>query len=571
MDSAPALPLAHDRSYQAAKSALFTLQSNAASIQAWVKTRREDLHASLLPEIRYYLSLLDVDATQLSSVHIAGTKGSTGAMVESILRNHGAKTGFFSSPHLISPRERIRINGRSISEEDFARYFWHVWDTLHNNVCEEYPPAPSFFRFISVMCFYVFAAEKVDVAVMEVGLGGRTDATNVVGLPGLASCGITALGYDHQKVLGETLGEIAFEKAGILKESVPAFTLPQTPEAMGVIRRRAKEVGVSHLRVVEPLTDAHMRGEPLSLSGEHQRLNSALACHLALSWLQKHPQFWPPAERDLCSSAPPQPLPASFTPAATDPLPVPLPSLIRSGLSNCYWPGRCQTVTRPSVYPRTTFYVDGAHTPESVRACLSWFSPKDDSKTVNILIFGTSRDRDSARLLAQFESYLLVTSSSEHLFRHALFTALHTHPSEDAVVESSQKTARSTWIQLLRKQSALRGASGVGSSFPPSSSVSSSTGSSLLADTAEYQLSIEQSLQRVRALIQHYPDSDIRVLVVGSLYLVGGLIDLLDVPTEISFSSSSSTSSAPPSSSSFASSYRPPSPSSRDQRVSQNI
>lgn len=111
----------------------------------------------------------------LSAVHIAGTKGkgSTCAFLESILRHSGYKTGFYSSPHLVSVRERIALNGKPISHELFARHFWECWDRLQSTMTPEHPEMPSYFRFLTLMAFKVFLEEKVDIAIIETGVGGR--------------------------------------------------------------------------------------------------------------------------------------------------------------------------------------------------------------------------------------------------------------------------------------------------------------------------------------------------------------------------------------------------------------
>ncbi len=161
-------------------------------------------------------------------------KGSTCAFTESILRQYGLKTGFFSSPHLVSVTERIRINGQPLSQEKFAQHFWQVYDKLEDK--------PAYFKFLTVMAFNVFIEEKVDVAVIEVGIGGAFDSTNVIERP--ICVGITLLDFDHVKVLGNTIEEIAWHKAGIMKPGTVAFANPNQPEsALITLQERAKEIG----------------------------------------------------------------------------------------------------------------------------------------------------------------------------------------------------------------------------------------------------------------------------------------------------------------------------------------
>ncbi|KAF4316856.1 hypothetical protein BBO99_00006307 [Phytophthora kernoviae] len=181
----------------------------------------------------------------LSVVHVAGTKGkgSTCAMVERILRQAGYKTGLFTSPHLVTPCERFRINGKPIADDVFLRHFNAVWDGLEQTQDQSgpYPPMAWFFRFLTLMALHLFVDEQVDVVILEVGLGGRLDATNVFRKP--VVCGVSTLDLDHTRVLGETLDLIAYAKAGIFKPGVPSFTTAQEPIAMEMLEKCASETG----------------------------------------------------------------------------------------------------------------------------------------------------------------------------------------------------------------------------------------------------------------------------------------------------------------------------------------
>ncbi|XP_043716526.1 folylpolyglutamate synthase-like isoform X3 [Telopea speciosissima] len=192
-----------------------------------------------------YLKMLELDGpiSQMKVIHVAGTKGkgSTCTFTESILRNCGFHTGLFTSPHLIDVRERFRLDGMDISQEKFLAYFWSCWDRLKEKTNDDVP-MPTYFRFLALLAFKIFSAEQVDVAILEVGLGGKFDATNVVQAP--IVCGISSLGYDHTEILGHTLGEISGEKAGIFKHGVPAFTVPQPDEAMTVLKKAASELDI---------------------------------------------------------------------------------------------------------------------------------------------------------------------------------------------------------------------------------------------------------------------------------------------------------------------------------------
>lgn len=160
----------------------------------------------------------NLNLSKLKFVHVAGTKGkgTTCAFTESILRGQGLKTGFFTSPHLVSPCERIRINGKPISEEKFEEYFDFCYENLHNSGKEEHLRELSFFKMTFLMSLKCFLEEKVDVAIIEVGIGGRFDFTNLI-TPEV--CGITLIEFDHVITLGNTISSIAHHKAGIIKVS----------------------------------------------------------------------------------------------------------------------------------------------------------------------------------------------------------------------------------------------------------------------------------------------------------------------------------------------------------------
>jgi dihydrofolate synthase/folylpolyglutamate synthase len=180
------------------------------------------------------LTILNEPQKSFLSVHIAGTngKGSTAAMISSILKESGFKVGLFTSPHLASFTERIRINNVPIPEREVIRLTAHIRKAIAASDIK-----PTFFEFITAMAFYYFASEKIDWAVVEVGMGGRFDATNVL-LPHVSV--ITNIGFDHREFLGETLSDIAFEKAGIIKNTVPVVTAAQHPEALKTVERIAK-------------------------------------------------------------------------------------------------------------------------------------------------------------------------------------------------------------------------------------------------------------------------------------------------------------------------------------------
>uniref|UniRef100_A0A8C8Z0E1 Folylpolyglutamate synthase n=1 Tax=Prolemur simus TaxID=1328070 RepID=A0A8C8Z0E1_PROSS len=244
--SAWPVPQEPSMEYQDAVRMLNTLQTNAGYLEQ-VKRQRGDpqtqLEAMELYLARSGLQVEDLD--RLNIIHVTGTKGkgSTCAFTECILRNYGLKTGFFSSPHLVQVRERIRINGQPISPELFTKYFWRVYHRLEETKDSSCVSMPPYFRFLTLMAFHVFLQEKVDLAVVEVGIGGAYDCTNIIRKP--VVCGVSSLGIDHTSLLGDTLEKIAWQKGGIFKQGVPAFTVLQPEGPLAVLRDRAQQISVS--------------------------------------------------------------------------------------------------------------------------------------------------------------------------------------------------------------------------------------------------------------------------------------------------------------------------------------
>jgi dihydrofolate synthase/folylpolyglutamate synthase len=252
-----------------------------------------------LGRMRSLLRRLGNPHEQFKSVHIAGTKGkgSTCAMIASMLQACGYKVGLYTSPHLVDIRERIAINGQLIPHSEFG----HLTRMIEPMV-ERVKPTPSFFDVLTAMAFRYFADEGVDIAVVETGLGGRLDSTNVL-TPEVT--GITSLSKDHMQQLGNTLALIAGEKAGIFKAGVPAVSVMQDPEAEAVLVRTAQKVGApldicgksiefsyrfEATRMGGPqnricLTTPNSKFEhlPVPLLGEHQAVN----CGLALSVIDR--------------------------------------------------------------------------------------------------------------------------------------------------------------------------------------------------------------------------------------------------------------------------------------------
>jgi dihydrofolate synthase/folylpolyglutamate synthase len=339
-------------------------------------------HKFDLEHMRVLLQGLGRPEKTFPSVLIAGTngKGSTAATLASILRSSGLKTGLYTSPHLIRINERIRIGGEQISDEDFAQLYGAV-DKAAEQLVEtgELPWHPSFFEMMTAIAFRYFARERVNVAVLEVGMGGRLDATNVV--EPLVSV-IADISLDHQKYLGNTVTEIAREKAGIIRPGGVVVTLPQQPAANDVIGNTILEMdatGISAAQYVPPVSpgsaeyqNAHTSRSryPLEvmgkqilvetpLVGRHQLRNVALAIAAAEQVANK-----------------------GFTGITAE--------SIEGGIRDTTWPGRFQIIEPKQGWPEIV--LDVAHNPAGAWALRSALSERYGDRPL-IFVFGAMRDK----------------------------------------------------------------------------------------------------------------------------------------------------------------------------------
>src|SRR5579859_8247746 len=308
------------------------------------------------------------------SVHIAGTngKGSTAAFTESILRAAGIKTGLYTSPHLEKINERIRVKGEEISDAEFAESFTKIQSLIEELLAQGKLRAhPTFFEVVTALAFEHFVKAGVEIAVMEVGLGGRLDATNIL-MPEVSV--ITRVDFDHENFPGHSLAEIAREKAGIIKSGVPAIVAEQRTEAREVILRRAAEVGATVFEsergyVAEQVAfvDGCVRAEVVNAkSGARFRVAPKLRGRFQLQ----------NAKNAIAIAEMLRARGAGINDAA-----------IEQGIANAVWPGRIEKLqSAPDVY------LDGAHNPSAARELANFLKENFAGRRVTLL-FAAMRDK----------------------------------------------------------------------------------------------------------------------------------------------------------------------------------
>ena len=441
-------------SYETAVASMFALGHELAQTPS---------HKFDLEHMRVLLRGMEHPERHFPSVLIAGTngKGSTAATLASILRVSGLKTGLYTSPHLVRINERIRVNGTEISDDEFASLHAAV-DRVAEKLVErtELPWHPSFFEMMTTIAFEYFAREKVDLAVLEVGMGGRLDATNVVE-PRVSV--ITDIALDHQKFLGNTLGEIAREKVGIIRPEGVAVALPQHPEANDVIGNAILELGASsvnavpYVPAVSPASSQYLvhssrdnaeyvyryplqvLGEQIlvetSLVGRHQLRNVALAIAAAVELNQQ-----------------------GFSGITA--------KSIERGIRDTRWPGRFQVIAPRAGWPEIV--IDVAHNPAGAWALRSALSERYEDRPL-IFIFAAMRDKAIAEM-------------TEILF-----------PLAERVIATRPENPRAVSPEEIRKAAVRTGVE------------------------IEAEEDVERALERARA----FAKTDTVIVVTGSIYLAG--------------------------------------------------
>ena len=361
-------------SYSSVIEYLFTLQKHGIKLG--------------LETMRILLDRIGNPHRSLRVLHIGGTngKGSTAALVASVLQRSGRRVGLYTSPHLVEFRERIRVNGCMIAEHQVEELIARLRAALQDNL------EPTFFEMTTALAFLYFAESEVDVAVLEVGLGGRFDATNVVEQP-LASA-ITTIGLDHQEYLGHTEEAIAFEKGGIIKPYVPIVTGRMGREAEQVLRRIARDRSAPLWQLGRDFAIDGNRSERLTYRGV-RRVFEDLSCGLA----GRHQ--W---DNAACALA----LLEAAGRAGIDTDEV----AVRDGLRTVSWEGRLESIDE---YPKVV--LDGAHNPAAAHALAGYLKDFCFSHPTSriILVWGMMRDKDRQGFIAPllpFVSEIVLTQAT---------------------------------------------------------------------------------------------------------------------------------------------------------------
>lgn len=365
----------------------------------------KDLNALAIPEMREWLRRAGYeskDLARLRHIHIAGTKGkgSVSAFATGMLRQY-ERVGTYTSPHLVSPRERIAIQGEQISQGLFTEAFFELWGRLSDaakkdgkSLTEADGPGskPFFFRFMTLLAWHIFLREKVDSVVLECGIGGEYDATNVVPPEAVSAAVITQLGIDHVAMLGDTVEKISWHKAGILKPGVRGFVrrMDEKPSVRQILQQRAAEKGAELIE----LDDASVEqwgGVAGRLPGDFQKYNQALAV-LAV---RQHLGMEVNTKTALLN----------------------LPEKMVTGLKEASLRGRCEVIQQGHI----AWHLDGAHTKDSMQEVAKWFAANLKKDESTILVFN-QQERDATQLLAILLDTIQEATGRENIFSHAFFT-----------------------------------------------------------------------------------------------------------------------------------------------------
>ncbi|HFI0533976.1 TPA: folylpolyglutamate synthase/dihydrofolate synthase family protein [Streptococcus suis] len=342
-------------------------------LENWLNTKQGQVFHYKMEKIEYALELLGNPQFAVPVIHVAGTngKGSTIAFMRQLFQAHGLRVGSFVSPHMVSVHDRICIDSQPISDPDFQHYLQKVYD-LEQEVAARYEPFRYFEVMVLIMFFY-FQDQQPHVVLVEVGIGGLLDTTNVVA-PALSV--ITSIGMDHQDLLGSTLGEIAEQKAGIIKENVPVVLGPLSPETTAICRQIALDKQAPVYQFGQEFT--YKAGQfsnaaqdlselVLGLAGPHQEENAAVALQTFLLYMAS-------IQKDI------------------------QPQLIQQALAQTSWPGRLELVAQ-----EPTIYLDGAHNVPAIERLIEFIQEQEEPVTI---LFSALRRKDFQEMLELLDEKL---------------------------------------------------------------------------------------------------------------------------------------------------------------------
>ncbi|KAG9246307.1 putative tetrahydrofolylpolyglutamate synthase [Calycina marina] len=421
------------------------------------------------------------DINNLNVIHVAGTKGkgSTCAFIDSFLRTHGNRTGFprkvglYTSPHLVEPQERIRINFRPLLKDIFAKNFFEIDDTLSKNVHNT--PRPRRLQLFALLAFHTFIKEGVDAAVIETHHGGEYDSTNFVKKP--VATVVTSLGLDHTKQLGSTIDQIAWHKAGIFKPGVPAFSPPQEPEAAEMLQKRASEKNAK----LNFVADDHDLPENVTqLTPDVQRTNASVAMAAVRSFLDQR----------------------------SNPKALIYQEDIQKGIKQFKWPGRFQIVDQGDYQ----WYFDSAHNEMSVEVAAKC----DSLRRLKVVIFSLLSDqRDGTKVVEALGSAL---KKARVKIDHIIFTTYVRDPGNTPeerentilpIIKDKEMAKLIREYEICWRKNNCQNKSSVG-----------------------FELTIRDALQWGKGVVQYTKHADLiprgaQILVTGSQHLVGTALDLM--------------------------------------------
>lgn len=531
------------RTYESALAHLDLIQSNQAITSLFspppsttTKLTPQELNAQAIPEMLSWLHRANLNQTTLSQclrcIHVSGTKGkgSVCAYLTSILTHPTAapiagRVGTYTSPHLLSVRERIQIDGAPLSPTQFTTYFFEVWDAFtaaalrsaaaiitspeggeltvqerERQKLEAEGPAskPFYFRFLTILALHAFLRAGVRSAVVECGIGGEFDSTNVLPAEAVTASVITQLGIDHVGMLGATLPEIAWHKAGVCKEGRKCFTRrleggsdgEEKEEAMRVLRTRAAEKGAMLVEVEDREVQAWGGVETEGgLEGGFQRYNQALALRAASEHLRMLSGGVDEQEESITLTA--------------------LGERFADDLRAARLRGRCETRVDGDI----TWLIDGAHTAESMQEVAKWFAGKselfindDGNNNTKVVLLFNQQERDVEKLLRTLLAGIEKTrekamaATKDCVFDSAIFTRNELHP------RTTDQSERDLAVQKMAAD-AMRAVS-------PQTEIS-------ITDN------VGEAVEKIKGMARG-GGVKVAILATGSLHLVGAVLRTLE-------------------------------------------